>query len=652
VFNSEANLIWVSEEGDRIKGDKSYILSNLHPKYLEAVFGSANVPKIEKIIENRIGELVSSDKLKSYSALSDNDKICFRHALFLPQANYARRQVEDALRSSVRTAINGTQAYFTQILCKKILEITKDWRQRFHNRIEFDVNRIDAYDTFLVRDALSDADPNLAKGGANLASRIADAMACYGYACGVKRISRRMDADSALANFKKAQNLAALFPKSVHNKKIVSKSSLEKSKPESKKLFKDSILAAEYLPISVCNNSISVGFRILPKDANITAADASLPVAGKNPAKLLKLLQPVLQEPYDPDRKYTQPTTFRVDSVKAHDWFRNAKKHAGTEFEATADILRTLRFNSVRVPVESRLFDEQTQKMNTARDILTSRAMEFKVKYGKKTDAFAVQGVVRMPFAREWEKIIFCPDIKPILGGVLPEDFNLAFWLKKYRFGDRLDSDMSVRSGRPHGKTRVTVSLPILNNGLSTLSLKRRDCNGEPIVQELVIEGTKFAGFVADKKGKSDFKTLVLAPQYCTKNLVDPSGKTVSAKDAPNCVSVFDWKTIFRDKIFKVDMRPATATRPRLRVEMPFEKFSELALTETTKSPERVRPSEVISKEAMEVFTIRYPQLAGILVVGKTDKDYEIKTVGSRVIFEYTAGHFVVSLKDAYNKAK
>lgn len=141
VINSEANLIYVKSRANRDKNKTEYRLKDLDKKYLKSLFNTDEPGKITSHIHSTLGLTNSNShdnpsyeelsKMKKNIPLFNNfsnflrlknikEQVAFRHALFLEPKDPARRLVENALKTSYKAKVNGSQRYFASLIAKHI----------------------------------------------------------------------------------------------------------------------------------------------------------------------------------------------------------------------------------------------------------------------------------------------------------------------------------------------------------------------------------------------------------------------------------------------------------------------------------------------------------------------------------------------------
>lgn len=216
VFNSEANLICVSRPGNQTKADKRYGLNKLHKTYLTAVFGTADVTTIAASIEDIVGKLASANRLRHFELLNEKEQDAVRHALFLDDESDARRIVLRELAAQNKSRVNGTQAWFVRAFMTKLLETTKDWRERTGNTLDIRSWKTDAEVASRLRSALAAINPVFTKTHPQpVASHSVDAMCAYAAACGLSVACSHLGADENFADaetYADGESLLTLHP--------------------------------------------------------------------------------------------------------------------------------------------------------------------------------------------------------------------------------------------------------------------------------------------------------------------------------------------------------------------------------------------------------------------------------------------------------
>ncbi|MBN2824106.1 MAG: hypothetical protein JXQ76_02190, partial [Campylobacterales bacterium] len=130
VYNSEANLILCSRDGNKEKTNKNYTFEKLHLNHLQSIFGN----KSKEEIKQEIKEIWDSSKgLKYYTNfknLTQEEKNAFRYALFFDPQNRDEQkyfnQAKALLETSNQTFSNGTQKRLAKWIFKKLPKEHRD----------------------------------------------------------------------------------------------------------------------------------------------------------------------------------------------------------------------------------------------------------------------------------------------------------------------------------------------------------------------------------------------------------------------------------------------------------------------------------------------------------------------------------------------
>ena len=147
TLNDEANLIYVSKEGNSNKGETEYNLDNLDKNYKQEIFNTSNKKEITSFIETQIScrrdEHFNFGQYFSFSLLKPDQQKAFRHALFLDKGHPLRKKVIHAINNRTRTMVNGTQRYFAEVLANNLYKKAK--RIEKNNLLSFDYFDVEAW---------------------------------------------------------------------------------------------------------------------------------------------------------------------------------------------------------------------------------------------------------------------------------------------------------------------------------------------------------------------------------------------------------------------------------------------------------------------------------------------------------------------------
>ena len=128
TLNDEANLIYVSQAANRRRSNQKYFIHNLNSQYKKERFpkcvGDDAIKQWihETLCGQRSGgeaRFVFGDYL-SFIDLNNEQRVAFRHALFLDDDDPLKMRVIRALQNRNRTFVNGTQRFYAQLIADKL----------------------------------------------------------------------------------------------------------------------------------------------------------------------------------------------------------------------------------------------------------------------------------------------------------------------------------------------------------------------------------------------------------------------------------------------------------------------------------------------------------------------------------------------------
>ncbi|AJJ46981.1 type II-B CRISPR-associated RNA-guided endonuclease Cas9/Csx12 [Francisella tularensis subsp. novicida] len=124
TLNDEANLICVTRDDNKNKGNRIFCLHDLANNYKLKQFETTDDLEIEKKIADTIWDASKKDfkfgNYRSFINLTPQEQKAFRHALFLADENPIKQAVIRAINNRNRTFVNGTQRYFAEVLANNI----------------------------------------------------------------------------------------------------------------------------------------------------------------------------------------------------------------------------------------------------------------------------------------------------------------------------------------------------------------------------------------------------------------------------------------------------------------------------------------------------------------------------------------------------
>ena len=147
TLNDEANLIYVSRQGNQDKDKEIYNLGHLKSDYKKHTFGKTNKEAITDWIEGTIYDKKSEDfkfgRYYNFTQLKEEEQKAFRHALFLEEDCPLRKKVINAINNRNRTFVNGTQRYFAEVIANNLYK--KARRIKKHRLLSFDYFGVGAW---------------------------------------------------------------------------------------------------------------------------------------------------------------------------------------------------------------------------------------------------------------------------------------------------------------------------------------------------------------------------------------------------------------------------------------------------------------------------------------------------------------------------
>lgn len=635
IFNAEPNLIAVSREGNQIKADREYSLENLSPVYLERQFGTSDLATIENTIELTVKELEQNGRLKIFELLSEVERKCVRHALFLPSCSDARQTVQGMLGNLFKTRVNGTQAWLARSVIEKVESCLGDWCRERGNRLCFGVWSGQAEDVHALRTALGRADAELEKPEVQpVASHAVDAMCVYASACGVESIREFMDADGDLADESQIEKLRALYRANCDLIRVTRLNPAQKKDLASAPIFKEGIVAEKFLPVLVHKGQVFVGFEI-PKKSDSNARSAA--VTGKNPMRLVDVIKPYVKEQDSIAQKTSY--TLHIDPAKAFELLAEVARseQVAPEQRVAANVLDALRYCTVRKEIKA-VFLSANKKLigekdweKKKKDFCVSVKLSARTVGFPEKDSFKVESSVQIPAIDAWCQV--WDAIKSNDAGTFDEK--------------QLDVTMedARRSTRrlQHVKVRRVWSLPTLAKPSGLFRIKRQTSEKELIYQVHTINGAAYVGFAADSKGDVDWKSPQIRSALNADDVV-PIGARFQR--VANLVPMTEWRRIYSEDCIELWMCPNSEGRCRIRARVPGDTFLAL-VQDQLKSPMR-STSEM---KSADWGTVSLP-LPVRELMGKPRSNLFIESVSKEtVVFSYIVESTSAAMKMAYNRA-
>lgn len=120
VYNSKANMIYCSTEGNRQKDATIYKLDNLHENHLQAIFKTTDRDEIINQIKKGL-VTINVDDFTNFNNLKLNQQIVLRYALFLDNSSDEFKKAFEIVKlDKIKTITNGTQKRLSKLIYEKL----------------------------------------------------------------------------------------------------------------------------------------------------------------------------------------------------------------------------------------------------------------------------------------------------------------------------------------------------------------------------------------------------------------------------------------------------------------------------------------------------------------------------------------------------
>lgn len=636
IYNSEVNLIFVSAQGNQEKKNNIYLLSNLAKNYLTAVFGTSDLSQITNEIESTVPQLKAAGRLGYFDLLSEKERACARHALFLNSDSEARRAVVDVLGSRRKASVNGTQAWFVRSIFSKVRQALAAWTQETGNELIFDAISVPAVDSSDMRKRFAEYRPEFRKPKVQpVASHSIDAMCIYLAACSDPFKTKRMG--SQLASYEPI-NFDNLFTGSCQVVQNTPRSFSDKTNIANSPIFKETIYAERFLDIIVSRGEIFLGY---PANSPFERTPNRISIGGKEPFSILRVLEPYLNNA--PSDEKEKQTIYKVNKNKA---FKLLSKVAGSKFTAEEDkaakILEALHFVTVKQDVAATVSDLVKSKIELSKDSIENLAKQKgclkKVEYSSKE--FKFKGSLIIPAAVEWGKVLW---------NVFKE--NTAEELKDenvLRKALEAAWPSSFGTRNLHSKAKRVFSLPVVATQSGAVRIRRKTAFGDFVYQSQDTNNL-YSSFPV-KNGKLDWSSPIIHPALQNPNLTAYGYRFV---DHERSISMSEFREVYNKDDLRIELAQGTSSRRYLRVEMPGENFlawfgeNSISLGSSFKfSVSEVFDNKIYAENAEFTKFLPKPREDN-----KHNGTIFFELVGPRVIFNYIVGGAATSLKEIFLEA-
>lgn len=626
IFNSEANLIYVSQNGNQLKKERLLTINDLHPNYLNAVFGTNDINLIKNKIENVV-ECISLNNSKFIIELMTEDEIqCVRHALFL-QGSKAYYTVINALSTQYSTRVNGTQAWFVREIIRKTKTLLNNWLQTTNNSISFETWKINASESHATREELSKCDSRFTKKEIQpITSHAIDALCIFASACDDKRKSEFLGKNGSLDFISKPEILSKLIPTSYEICDISRQQFSNKKNPESRKLYKETIYAEHFLPIMVLNDIVKIGFNWNSNNYELK----------KGTKEFIELISPYLKEKLQPKNHFF---TYHIDKNKAFELIHNVYSGKLPNMREAVKCLEALRYTTLKTDILSAIYDSKKHTFKTESEI--AKKFEFEIKSGSFPKWISIsKGKLVFPAINDWLSILSLFD--HYKGQKVNEDDLLI--------REKLLSNKKTLGKLKHRPVKKALSLPMLSSPSGGIRIKRKNLDKKDIYQLVAAntpETVTTQGFLLDNN-KIDWNVSVGLPIYSQKSLTstDPNCCTPNEKEF---VSMNEKRLVYKSDSITVMMSPGTKDRRYIHIEQTFDSFIR-CLDSTTISSYLDLPNEIVLKDnECKLFGKNLSELIeGNIDIGIPRGKIVIELLGKTISYYYSVSSSNAKMNQAF----
>ena len=552
IYNTEINLIYCSQKGNYEKGNNLYCLENLNPRYLKAVFGTADLEAIKSKITQTVRAIGQLPGRIFLDLLTEEQRQALRHALFLDQNCEARQKAMELLSSRLSTLVNGSQGWFIKVFKLKLQSELSQWCKESNCTLAFAAREIPAKEGSALRWSLAEVSPESRKEDRqSAASHGIDALCAYAVATLDPRLGKDLESLQR-EDLIDPEDLKKWLPESYEVIRVEQKPGVQKTNLSSRSLYKDTIYGEHFIPIYAFRGRLWIGFNL--PSAQQSSTSRALEVTGEGKEDLIKLLRPFLKE--DVSDSQSKAAVYHVDKVKAFEFLSDVNKRKATESEKDkAYILNRLRYFTTKIDIEKEICDANGKTSNPEK--WRVKGVEIEVNCELKKKKFKCHGKIEAPFADDWRKLFSNEELR----NEHERDKQREVLKKIFHAGLK----------RSHKATRRVFSLPIIKGPSGGFRIRRKTNQGAPVFQ-VQAANAHVSGFELDASRGIIWKNQTILSAFSTKNVTpldENKNKAVDGKYVP----VDHWGVIAEEAGVRLEMCPATGNRPYLRISQPKEDF-------------------------------------------------------------------------------
>lgn len=647
IFNSEANLIYVSRKGNQNKGKELYTLDNLNDKYLKSIFNTSDTSKIKDIITETVLNLDATHKLPFFETQNELEQNCVRHALFLTNDSEAKKLVISTLLQQNKAIVNGTQSWFVRQIIKKLKIELKNWNIDTKNKIVFKTWKINSQDSIAFRQAIADQYPIFTKVKPQpVLSHSIDAMSVFAVATQDNEMVSFTNTNPLFCDYSHCHDIIKLFPQQakIINVNPKEKDTLSKKTVIEQNLLKDSIFKENYLSLIQCKDKLYVGFGLNNKNDNNT--EHSLEVTSNNGSVLsmLNLIADYLDKPVD----LTKPLiTYNIVKTKTYELFSEiAKNQNPTEKKLRiAQILNSLKFITQKKEISSLVIDKQSGKTTVNLNNLDNEKKKFSKNFSLKDPQFSFNGKLVTNNFNEFKQLLLNKDIVKILKS---KDNKT----RKAKFNSVLKALRKRGSMLKHSSYKRAYSISVIPSTTGLIRIKRKNMDNQDVYQMYQTSSSTQA-YMRKDDNSVNWLAPIIYPNLNSKNLTPNNLDLFEGKQ----VNIREWKSLDITEIsqeIKIAMCINSKDRCMLKLTIPFELFQQIIKKcnkENYQNILNVPPSIKLKKTDQYAKCFKCICKDPQKIFGKPYSELSIEDLGPKVTYRYIVENTSKEMKAKFDKA-
>lgn len=564
IFNSELNLIYVSQKGNqKIKKESEFTLHDLYEEYLNNVFGLHDINTIKLKIQETVNKIKEKNPRFLVDSMTTEERICARHALFMPHSKEYNIVVA-ALARIYSTRVNGTQAYLIKSIISNLKNILSSWIKENNNILNFDAWNISSREVSDIRKRLSEENPSLEKQAIQpITSHAVDALCVFAAACDNKGIAQKLSDSRDVENISKPRILNTLIPENFAIKNISRLDFAQKDQYASRRLYKDTIYAEHFLPILVKGDEVKIGF-----DFYTNAVEVK-----KGKDNLLRLVSPFFKDEFNYS---SELKAYHIVNRKVFDFIEKNKESSSNDFKVLISVFDSLRYTTLKTTpfdlikkVENnakKIKNEAEKNKKIQEDIENSFCINLKIKSSISKISIANNSKIILPTINEFKLVE--RDLKVFLKKN-PE-------AKQEKFFEALSK--KANSVLKHKKCKRNYSIPVIEGPSGGIRVKRKTASSGYVYQLIAANtpDTSIAKGVVLENNKIDFeKNAVFVDSYKDKNIVFSPFKISNASaENKDFLSMSERILLVDNENIKVEVSLSTAARRKVFVTTSFDEFN------------------------------------------------------------------------------